>query len=177
MLLTEASDMTVSQNDFESINFDDLGSFDGIRHSSHRVTFTENTFVDYSHGGGNFSMHRCIKEEGTPEDIQYQFNKFLAHLYSPAITIIASDSRLYRNIGYVTENADIATLVSGQTAIVVSHGCDYTPSAGDISVTAMESLGAASYWYFDTITSSQFTIHVDVNPGQDVDFAWNINRH
>ncbi|KKL65091.1 hypothetical protein LCGC14_2158490, partial [marine sediment metagenome] len=36
----------------------------------------------------------------------------------------------------------------------------------------MESLGAASEFYIDTYTATQFTINVDVNPTQDVDFAW-----
>lgn len=76
------------------------------------------------------------------------------------------------NDGYVTENSGTATLVNGQVAIVVNHGLDVTPAAGDIMVTPMESLGAASMFWIDTYTATQFTIHVDVNPTQDVDFAW-----
>ena len=76
------------------------------------------------------------------------------------------------NIGWVTENSGTATLLNGQVTIVVTHGLDVTPVAGDIMVTPMESLGAASEFYIDTYTATQFTIHVDANPTQDVDFAW-----
>jgi len=78
---------------------------------------------------------------------------------------------------YVTENRDTTTLLNTTTSIAVTHGCNYTPNAGDISVHPIESLGSASYWYVDTITSTQFTIHVDADPGQDIDFAWNVDKH
>ena len=76
------------------------------------------------------------------------------------------------NQGYATENSGTATLVNGQTSIVVTHGLAVTPVAGDIMVTPMESLGSASEFYIDTYTSTQFTIHVDSDPSADVDFAW-----
>ncbi len=76
------------------------------------------------------------------------------------------------NQGHITENSGTATLLNGQTAIIVTHGLAVTPAAGDIMVTPMESLGAASEFFIDTYTSTQFTIHVDANPTQDVDFAW-----
>lgn len=65
-----------------------------------------------------------------------------------------------------------ATLVNGQTSIVVTHGLGWTPAAGDIQVTPMEALGAATEFFVDTYTATQFTINVDLNPTQDVDFAW-----
>ena len=79
---------------------------------------------------------------------------------------------IWRNKGYVTENSGTATIVSGTTSIVVDHGLDVTPSAGDIMVTPMGSLGSASYFYIDTFTSTQFTIHTNADPGANVDFAW-----
>jgi len=88
-----------------------------------------------------------------------------------------TDIRISDNIGFVTENSGSATIANGATSIAVDHGCDYTPAPGDIKVHPIEPLGSASYWYVDTITSSQFTIHVDTDPGQDVDFAWSVDRH
>lgn len=81
------------------------------------------------------------------------------------------------NSGYITESEGSTTLINGTSSITLSHGCDYTPSAGDISIHPIEDLGSASHWYVDTITSTQFTIHVNVDPGQDVDFAWSVDRH
>ena len=76
------------------------------------------------------------------------------------------------NIGFLTENSGTATITNGSTSIVVDHGLDVTPSAGDIMVTPMGSLGSASFFYIDTFTSTQFTIHTNVDPGTNVDFAW-----
>ena len=69
-----------------------------------------------------------------------------------------------------------ATLVSGQTSIAVTHGLGFTPSAADIMVTPIETLASASFFFVDTLTSTQFTINVDANPTQDVDFAWKADR-
>ncbi len=66
----------------------------------------------------------------------------------------------------------VATLVNGNTTIVVTHGFPFTPAAGDIMITPLESLGAASFCWVDTYTATQFTIHVNVDPTADVDFGW-----
>lgn len=76
------------------------------------------------------------------------------------------------NIGYVTENSGTATLVNGQTSIVVNHGLDVTPAAGDIMVTPIKNWGNMTEFWIDTYTATQFTIHADQKPGEDVDFAW-----
>ncbi len=47
-----------------------------------------------------------------------------------------------------------------------------TPEAKDFVVTPIESWGSATKFWVTTITSTQFTITVDQDPGQDVDFAW-----
>jgi len=85
---------------------------------------------------------------------------------------VNANGQIRDNIGFVTENSSTATLVNGQTSIAVAHGLAVTPVAGDIMVTPMESLGNASFFWIDTYTATQFTIHADINPGQDVDFAW-----
>jgi len=63
-------------------------------------------------------------------------------------------------------------LLDGQTSIAVTHGLAVTPVIQDISVTPMEAWGAMTQFYIDTPTATQFTIHADQDPGQDVDFAW-----
>ena len=83
-----------------------------------------------------------------------------------------TNTKIQNNIGYITESSGTATLVNGTTSIVVTHGLDATPSAGDITVTPIEAWGAMTEFYIDTYTSTQFTIHADQDPTQDVDFAW-----
>lgn len=76
------------------------------------------------------------------------------------------------NQGFITENSGTTTLVNGQTSIIVNHGLDIIPSAGDIMVTPIEAWGNMTSFYIDIYTATQFTIHADQNPSQDVDFAW-----
>lgn len=95
---------------------------------------------------------------------------------SPGQTIYDSgtgtNSIIRNNIGFVTENSGTDTIAAAQTSKVVTHGLAVTPSAGDIMVTSMESLGNASFFWIDTYTATQFTIHTNVAPGADTDFAW-----
>lgn len=72
-------------------------------------------------------------------------------------------------------NKGVATLLDGETSVVVTHGLGVTPVAGNIMVTPIESWGSATKFWFDTITATQFTIKVDQDPGADVDFAWQAN--
>lgn len=78
------------------------------------------------------------------------------------------------NHGYWTENQGTDTVTNGSTSVTVTHGLDYTPSTEEIQVCPTETLGAASYWYVDTITSTQFNINVDVDPTKDVTFGWSV---
>ena len=66
----------------------------------------------------------------------------------------------------------VATLANGTTSIVVTHGLGWTPVAGEIAVTPLEAWGAAVNFWVDTYTATQFTIHVNADPTQDVDFGW-----
>ena len=91
---------------------------------------------------------------------------------SGSITDTPGTSIVRNNSGWVTENSGVATLANATTSIVVTHGLSVTPVAGDIMVTPIEPWGAMTEFYIDTYTATQFTIHADQNPAQDVDFAW-----
>ena len=88
------------------------------------------------------------------------------------ITHSGANLIIRNNDNHKTENSGTATIVSGQTAIAVDHGLAATPAAGDIVVTPIKAWGNMAQFYIDTYTSTQFTIHADADPGQDVDFAW-----
>ena len=69
-----------------------------------------------------------------------------------------------------------ATVANGTTSIAVTHNSGTTPSVGDILVTPTNNLGVATKFWISTITSTQFTINVDVNPGASTaTFAWQVN--
>jgi hypothetical protein len=81
------------------------------------------------------------------------------------------DGTAWRVLPRVAANGT-ATLLDGNTTVVVTHGLGVTPDIEDISVTPIELWGAATQFAAHTPTSTQFTIEVDQDPGQDVDFAW-----
>lgn len=85
---------------------------------------------------------------------------------------IQSDTCFRDNHGYVTRNIGTATVTNGTTSIAVTHGLARTPTAGEIQVTPTESIAGAARFWVDTITSTQFTINVDSDPGTDVTFGW-----
>jgi hypothetical protein len=73
---------------------------------------------------------------------------------------------------YKTANSGTATIASGSTSIVVSHGLVTTPTR--IIVTPRENpTNAVSFWWVDTLTTTQFTINVNTDPGaSNLDFDW-----
>jgi parallel beta-helix repeat protein len=113
-----------------------------------------------------------VREEGGIDH-----NTITDNEVTQTIVKVGANTKVQRNIGFVTENSGFATITTLATSIVVNHGLSYTPSAGDIMVTPTTSLGAASYWYVNTYTSTQFTIHLNVAPTTvNVTLAWNAQR-
>lgn len=93
------------------------------------------------------------------------------------IEVTPSNTLVRNNLGFITENQGTATVANGSTTIVVSHGLDYTPAAGDVVVTPTNSMGSATKFFVGTYTSSQFTITVNTDPGATTaTFAWSTRR-
>ena len=75
--------------------------------------------------------------------------------------------------GLLTRNAGTATVISGNTTTVVNHGLARTPAVKDIRVTPINNLGNASKFWISGVSSAQFTINVDSNPGATTaTFSW-----
>jgi hypothetical protein len=73
----------------------------------------------------------------------------------------------------VTFNKGSATVADTTTSIAVNHGLSVTPVAQDITLTPTNNLGNASHFWVSTITSTQFTINVDSDPGATTaTFGW-----
>ncbi|HET7070151.1 MAG TPA: hypothetical protein VFI40_04960 [Nocardioides sp.] len=87
----------------------------------------------------------------------------------------ATDYYFRNNIGLSkTENHGSAAITSGNTSVTVSHGVKGTPLSGDIQVTPASSFGSAAKFWISGISSTQFTINVDANPGATVTFHWQV---
>ena len=131
--------------------------------------------VNTLHGATGYQAYGIYHLSGGG-NVQIHDNNLLGNvtggLYSGDFTVLT----LYRNKGFATENGGTATVANTTTSIAVAHGCDYTPAEEDIDVHPIETLNNASFWWVDTITSTQFTINVNADPGQDVDFKWSVRR-
>lgn len=89
------------------------------------------------------------------------------------VCVSAGSPGTWSPISYVGPCANgTATLANGNTSVAVTHGLGVTPDIQDISVTPIEAWGSMTQFWINTPTSTQFTINVDQDPGQDVDFAW-----
>lgn len=76
------------------------------------------------------------------------------------------------NVGYKTKNNGSAQINSGTTSIVVNHGLARTPLVGELIVCPSSGLASASEFWVGGLTSIQFTISVDANPGTNITFNW-----
>lgn len=88
-------------------------------------------------------------------------------------TAIASRTNIIRdNWGYVTENSGTATIANGDTSVVVAHGLDRLPAAGDILLTPAETWSSATELWTGSYSVTSFTITVDQDPTADFDVNW-----
>ncbi|MBI4310773.1 MAG: hypothetical protein HY681_03235 [Chloroflexi bacterium] len=91
---------------------------------------------------------------------------------APIVTLKAGKLDVYRNTGYVTENSGTAAIGAGQTAIVVGHGLASAPTRIQLTPTNKPTNAVGWYWV-SALTPTQFTIHVDADPGASgVTFDW-----
>ncbi len=131
------------------------------------VNIHDNFF--YGANQANHSIYNAISSDLGKNKIHD--NVFEAFLDKPiAGTLSTIDIR--DNVGFVTENSGTASLLSATTSIAVTHGLAVTPVAGDIVIVPMETWGNMTKFWVDTYTATQFTIHADIAPGADTDFAW-----
>lgn len=146
--------------------FYDIKMQENVAGSSQNITVSGCTFPATG-GGGNIYMSTLA-----------DYCTIKGNRFSHATPIVLqggatnANGHVYRNTGYVTEKSGTATLLAAGTSIVVTHGLAVTPAAGDIMVTPIETWGNMTKFWIDTYTSTQFTIHADIAPGADTNFAW-----
>lgn len=113
--------------------------------------------------------------DATCRDIRIENNVFDVTILDGAADV---SNRFRGNIGYVTENRGTATIAAAATAIVVPHGCNYTPNASDIKVflTNLPTNDIGDV-YFSAIGAANFTINCRNVPGvATAIFAWGVDR-
>lgn len=94
------------------------------------------------------------------------------------ISTNAATTKVYQNQGWVTENKGTGSITSAATSATVTHGLNYTPDPGEITINFTENPTVAStIWYLSNIGATTFDINVAVAPGaSNLDFAWSVRR-
>lgn len=143
--------------------------------SSHNNIVTNNQIN--CDGGGANKFVNGITEVGSGDGPSVITNNAISNNTGAAIVVNNTATIARGNQGFATENSGTAIVANGTTSIAVSHVLDYTPNIADISVTPTNNLGSASEFWISTVTSTQFTINVNTNPGSSTaTFVWKIAR-
>lgn len=105
-------------------------------------------------------------------------NNYLGLAATGTFISAGSSYKINHNSGYITENAGTGSIANAATSAVITHGLSYTPTLAEISVTLGEnpSNTPGAIWV-DTITSTQFTVNCENDPGaSNLDFSWAIRK-
>lgn len=101
----------------------------------------------------------------------------IAAIYVPASdTDIDTDQIVDKRVVIRPVNSGTATITSGNTSVVVTHGLGVTPELKDISILAGEDPdNSVGLVWVDTITGTQFTINCEADPGaNNLDMGWQV---
>ena len=92
------------------------------------------------------------------------------------VTENGTNTRINKNIGYVTENSGAQQLDSGTTSEVVTHGLDVTPAKEDIFITGQENpTNEIGNIYLTGVGATTFTVNVRNDPGtSNWSFGWRV---
>lgn len=144
------------------------------------VNIGHNTIVDNL--GGSARMKYGIALDGSSAAVtspNVQDNTIIGAVTAGMLETATINTPMIRNnIGYVTEARGTGSIASGATTAVITHGLAYTPVASEINISFTEnpSNTAGTIW-IDTITSTQFTVNCENDPGaSNLDFGWSARR-
>lgn len=103
------------------------------------------------------------------------FNNTIAALFIDAGTL-KQTNQIVNCVGFPnTYQFDETYVPDGLTVVTVNFtNPGYTPRTSQIQLNFIETLGSASYYYITNVTATSFKVNLNVDPGKDVWFAWEI---
>jgi hypothetical protein len=182
------SDIAFTGNTFKNAGTSADNTYDNVHltgpsgNAISRITFTGNNFVYHSSDSVNKPRYALNMSSTASQHVVVVGNTFgpASHWGTSPINNASSSTNpamLRNNVGYVTESRGTAVVASGTTTIVVTHGLSYTPSLQEITVQRTNNGGTSTKWWISTVTSTQFTINVDVDPGvTTAAFVWAVRK-
>jgi hypothetical protein len=147
-----------------------------------RIVIVGNSFLHHSSDSAAQPRYGINMSSTASQHVNISGNTFgpASHWGTAPINNSSSSTnpaRISGNIGHVTENRGAATVASGATTTVVTHGLSYTPSLQEVSVIRTNLGGASTKFWVSTVTATTFTINVDIDPGvATATFGWAVRR-
>ncbi len=121
------------------------------------------------------TQRRAIVETGRSDNNTITGNDLSGNIEQSII--IGSHDEVSGNIGYQTENQGTATVVSGASSVRVEHGLQLSPTLINVNLTPATSLSNCTQFWVSDVDALGFTIYLDGNCDEPVDFAWSVDRH
>ncbi len=151
--------------------------FDPAQFSDDYGLFCSGTYVDTLLFQGNlFASNGAVANVSITRNASANYYFYGNDFNGGTITVSSTGGVVMTrdNIDYITENSGNATITSGSTSVVVTHGLSRQPTAQEIKITATaNSTNPVGLVWVSNITSTQFTVNVAANPGaSNFDFGW-----
>lgn len=166
--LTDSNDVDVKNNTILNCCTDGLsGSMYeagiAIRGTSSKINVENNKISDI-----NSKMNYGVGEYNSANNNVIKNNNLSGAMISQILKI-GAETKLADNIGYATENTGTATIITGESEVVVTHGLAKAPTIVIISPTAATS---GKQYYVSAKGATTFTITIDSVAEGDVTFDW-----
>jgi parallel beta-helix repeat protein len=149
----------ISDNTLRDNDFFDATLFDGINVAGNLNQIKNNTSRPTTGGASKqrFGINIASGSSNVVTENLLDANK------SAELSDSGTNTVIKRNIGFVTENSASATILTGNTSVVVNHGLSITPKTGSLQFTFVNNTNAIKSW-ISAVTSTQFTVNVDQDP-------------
>ncbi|CCF19169.1 protein of unknown function [Pseudorhizobium banfieldiae] len=121
-------------------------------------------------------MQKAIATLNNSSDWTAEGNDIKNAAIAKNIDLVGTGNRIRGNKGFATSNRGTFVIPAAANVQTISHFLQITPPVGSIKITPITSLGAASKWRIPRaeVTGGTFKVYLDVNPGVDVSFEWEI---
>jgi hypothetical protein len=141
-----------------------------------RIHIKDNTCYDTTGSG----QKRGITVTGAANitNSKIQGNSMWGHATSEMFVDWTDASNVIKeNDGWITENSGTSSIVSGGTAVSVTHGLSITPTVDRISIMGAEDpTNSVGTIFISAISSSAFTVSCENDPGaSNFDFGWRVS--
>jgi parallel beta-helix repeat protein len=176
VLIEGSSNNIIEGNEIIDVGLTGTNTIDSIYLKTEVNPSTYNTIINniMIATGGTKSRYG-IYEVDANQNYNIILGNRISTMGTGAINSLGINDIVHYNIGFITENSGTATLLNTAASIYVPHGCSFTPTAQQITITYTENpTNAATYWYVGNCSATGFTLYHNDPGASNLDFGWNL---